>query len=988
MTEEKLQEIRAGLETAYINGNVASNLAYQPDFVSNNPNEGKKVLSSIEDELLRCDKFQISVAFITMGGITPLLQTLKELEQKGIPGEILTTNYLDFSEPRALEKLHELKNITLKMYDVNASDNDFHTKGYIFKKEEVYRIILGSSNMTGRALTSNVEWNTRIISTEEGEVAKEIVEEFTELWNSEYALPFDRFFEVYKERYNIIKHQREIAKREEIPSFEQYTLKPNSMQEVFIANLRKIMEAGENRALLISATGTGKTYASAFAMRELGFKRVLFLVHRAQLARQTKKSYEKVFGSQVSFGLVGGGYDEYDKDYIFATVQTLNRDEHLYRYQPDEFSAIILDESHHSLAATYQKIMNYFKPKLFLGMTATPDKRDDGEEGKNVYELFHYQIAHEIRLQQAMEDNLLCPFHYFGISDVYSLDDKQLKSRKLDERDFNRLTGDERVRHIIEQSQYYGYSGNRVKGLIFCSRIDESVELSRKFNEQGLRTIALNGSSSEEEREEAFERLAMEEEDAGELEPLDYIFSVDILNEGVDIVEVNQVIMLRPTQSPIVFIQQLGRGLRKAEGKEYVVILDFIGNYTNNFMIPVALSGDRTYNADVIRRYVISGNSTIPGASTVHFDEIAKDRIFKSIDKIKGMKTLIRESYVSLKNRLGRVPYLIDFYRNGEIDPLVIIKEYKTYYAFLEAMEKSSYQNGLSDQEKLTLEYLSKTVLSGVRPDELEILKHLLTNETIDTEKFSREYQQKYGYAIENSQIGEAVQVLQGHFVSKDEEYQKFREIDILCYDEKRTIRRMKSYGDRLSHGEFYRQVNDIISVGIARYEDKFEKGKTEESPFVLYEKYSRRDVSLLMNCGKDLSSIMFGMKRIQDDVFIFITYHKEESRDEKNYVDGKPDYADAFEDNMTFKWDSKIGMDKDSAYMIDVITAPRKHLLVKKSDAESNFYYMGQFDIVEAKNATKEDNKGRMQPITKVTIRMHHPVREDLLRYLHWTYC
>ncbi len=983
MKENKLQEIRAGFETAYINGNVASNLVFQPGFVSNNPHEGKKVLSSIEDELLRCDKFQISVAFITMGGITPLLQTLKELEHKGIPGEILTTNYLDFSEPMALEKLHELKNITLKMYDVNAAENDFHTKGYIFKKEEVYRIILGSSNMTGKALTSNVEWNTRIISTEEGEVARQIVEEFTELWNSEYALSFDRFFEVYKERYNIIKHQREIAKREEIPSFERYTLKPNSMQEEFIANLRKIMEAGENRALLISATGTGKTYASAFAMRELGFRRVLFLVHRAQLARQTKKSFEKVFGSQVSFGFVGGGYYEYDKDYVFATVQTLNRDEHLFQYKPEEFDCIILDEAHHSTAETYQKVMNYFKPKLFLGMTATPDKRDDSEEGKNVYELFHYQVAHEIRLQQAMQDNLLCPFHYFGISDIYSLDDKQLKSRKLEERDFNLLTGDERVRHIMEQSQYYGYSGTRVKGLIFCSRIDESIALSRKFNEQGLRTIALNGSSSEEEREEAFERLAMEEEDAGELEPLDYIFSVDILNEGVDIVEVNQVIMLRPTQSPIVFIQQLGRGLRKAEGKEYVVILDFIGNYTNNFMIPVALSGDRTYNADVIRKYVISGNSTIPGASTVHFDEIAKDRIFKSIDKIKGMKTLIRESYVSLKNRLGRVPYLIDFYRNGEMDPLVIMKEYKTYYAFLEAMEKSSYQNPLSDQEKLTLEYLSKTVLSGVRPDELEILKHLLTNDTIDTEQFSREYREKYGYAMETSQMEEAVKVLQGHFVSKDEEYQKFREIDILSYDENRTIRRMKSYADRLSHGEFYRQVKDIISVGIARYEDKFEKGKAEESPFVLYEKYSRRNVSLLMNCGKDLSSIMFGMKRIRDDVFLFITYHKEESRDEKNYVDGKPDYADAFEDNMTFKWDSKIGMDKDSTYMIDVITASRKHLLVKKSDAESNFYYMGQFDIVEAKNATKEDNKGRMQPITKVTMRMHHPVREDLLKYL-----
>ena len=220
-------------------------------------------------------------------------------------------------------------------------------------------------------------------------------------------------------------------------------------------------------------------------------------------------------------------------------------------------------------------------------------------------------------------------------------------------------------------------------------------------------------------------------------------------------------------------------------------------------------------------------------------------------------------------------------------------------------------------------------------------------------------------------------------FVSKDAAYQKFSNINILTYDGESSIKRFASYTDRLMHTEFYKQIDDIISVGIARYSDKYKVEKNEKSPFVLYEKYSRRDVSLLMNCGKDLSSIMFGMKRIKDDVFIFITYHKEESKDEKNYVEGKPDYADAFEDNMIFKWDSKIGMDKDSAYMIDVITAPRKHLLVKKSDAETNFYYMGQFDIVEAKNSTKEDNKGRMQPITKVTMKMHHPVREDLLRYL-----
>ena len=985
MNEDKLIELRSGFETAYIDGTLASNLAYKPQFISNNYKQGKKVLSSIEDELLLCDQFQISVAFVTMGGITPLLQTLRELEKRGVKGEILTTNYLNFSEPRALEKLNRLSNITLKMYDVEASGDGFHTKGYIFRKDEIYRIIIGSSNMTKTALTSNREWNTRVVSTEKGEIAQQVVEEFNELWNSEYALDFDEFYEIYKERYKIIKKQREIARSEELPSIEKYRLQPNSMQVGFIVNLKKIIDSGEERALLISATGTGKTYASAFAMRELGYKRVLFLVHRGQLARQTKKSYQKVFGKNISMGLVGAGYSDYESDYVFATVQTLNRDEHLHKYNPDEFDCIILDEAHHSSADTYQKVMNYFKPKLWLGMTATPDKRDDDVAGRNIYEIFNYQIAYEIRLQQAMEEDILCPFHYFGISDVSLVDEKQLKSRKMTEGDFNLLTGDERVRHIIEQAEYYGYSGDRVKGLIFCSRIDESEELSQKFNALGYRTIALNGSATEDERANAFERLAMDEKEATDkMLPLDYIFSVEILNEGVDIVEVNQVIMLRPTESPIVFIQQLGRGLRKAEGKEYVVILDFIGNYNNNFMIPVALSGDRSYNPDIIRKYVISGNTTIPGASTVHFDEIAKDKIFSSIDRIKGMKSIIKSSYKNLKNRLGRVPYLIDFYENGEVDPLVIIREYKTYQAFLESEEKELYTGRIFEQELTMLEYLSKTVLTGARPYELEILKQLMKHEVVRVDEIKDELQAKYGYAVDMESFANAIDVLQGHFVSKEEEYKKYCHIDIVSNDNAGILRRMLGFAERLQHMEFNRQVDDIIEVGLRRYEEKYHNGRSEEYPFVLYEKYSRRDVSLLMNCGRDLSSTMYGMKRIGEDVFIFVTYHKEESVDtEKSYVDGKPDYADAFEDNVIFRWDSQIGRGVDSSYMEDVCTATRKHLLVKKSDAETNFYYMGMFDVIDVKADTKKDNNGKDRDIAKVTMQMKHSVRDDLLRYL-----
>ena len=471
--QEKLQELRNGFETAYIDKTSTSNLAYKPQFISNDYKQGKKVLSSIEDELMTCDQFQISVAFITMGGITPLLQILQELEEKGIKGEILTTNYLSFSEPEALKTLNALSNITLKMYHVDEAGVGFHTKGYIFRKAEIYRIIIGSSNITKTALTTNREWNTRIVSTSQGEMSKSVVDEFYELWNSKYALDFDEFYENYKKRYELIKKQRKLARSEEITSIEKYRLQPNSMQIGFITNLQKIVEAGEKRALLISATGTGKTYASAFAMRELGYKRVLFLVHRGQIAKQALESYKKVFDKSVSMGMVTGKHQDYNADYIFATIQTLSKEDVLEKYDRNAFDAIVIDEAHHSSANSYKKVMEYFTPKLWLGMTATPDKRDDNLEGRNIYEIFNHQIAYEIRLQDAMEEDLLCTFHYFGITDLKVISDAG-KSATEKMESFRYLTSDERVEHVMKQAEYFGHSGERVKGLIFCSRIDEA----------------------------------------------------------------------------------------------------------------------------------------------------------------------------------------------------------------------------------------------------------------------------------------------------------------------------------------------------------------------------------------------------------------------------------------------------------------------------------------------------------------------------------
>lgn len=259
---------------------------------------------------------------------------------------------------------------------------------------------------------------------------------------------------------------------------------------------------------------------------------MLFLVHRNQIAKQALKSYRKVFDCKVSMGMVTGKYQDYDADFVFATVQTLSKEDTLSRYKKEHWDLIIIDEAHHSSADSYKKIMDYFTPKLWLGMTATPDKRDDNLEGRNIYEIFNHQIAYEIRLQNAMEEDLLCPFHYFGITDLEVIADAGKSSEQKIE-NFRYLTSDERVLNVMKQAEFFGHSGDRVKGLIFCSRIDEAKELSVKFNEKGWRTLVLSGSDSETVRAAAIERLAGDDvEDA-----LDYIISVDIFSEGVDVPE-------------------------------------------------------------------------------------------------------------------------------------------------------------------------------------------------------------------------------------------------------------------------------------------------------------------------------------------------------------------------------------------------------------------------------------------------------------------
>ena len=560
------------------------------------------------------------------------------------------------------------------------------------------------------------------------------------------------------------------------------------------------------------------------------------------------------------------------------------------------------------------------------------------------------------------------------------------------------LTSDERVKHIIDQADYYGYSGDKVKGLIFCSSIRETEELSAKFNHvinpatgKKFRTIALNGSSSEPERQNAFERLAMNEGDTtADNEPLDYIFSVEILNEGVDIIEVNQVIMLRPTQSPIVFIQQLGRGLRKAYGKEYVVILDFIGNYHNNFMIPIALSGDRTYNKDNIRRYIMEGGRVIPGASTVHFDEISRKRIFASVDNANFSDIkLIRENYTNLKNKLGRIPRLRDFDDYGEMDVIRIFDNNSlgSYYKFLVKYEKE-YKVRLSENEEKVIEFVSKKLANGKRIQELKMLKRMLAYAR-GASKFGlfaglSEDMKEYGKAVSQNQRENLVNIMTNEFPagSGKKTYSQCIFIEEDGSDYKPT----KNFIQMMSDNDFYEILQELVEFGIHRFERNY-KDTYGQTDLVLYQKYTYEDVCRLLNWEQNEVPLNIGGYKFDKKTKtfpVFINYDKSENiSDTTKYEDH---FVPGFRDRLIAI--SKSGRSLQSEDVQNFLKAKERgiqvELFVRKNKDDKiskEFYYLGH---MTASGNTKEFTMVNTEK-TAVEIEwvLDIPVREDIYEYI-----
>ena len=965
-------EIRSGAETAFIDAAYNSNLAVRPQFVSNNPAIPQKVLDVIERDLNACDEFRISVAFIKMAGLTKLLQSLIELEQRNIPGYILTTDYKVFTDPKALKKLAGFKNIHLKIYHVEEHEaSGFHTKGYIFHRDGTYQLIIGSSNITQAALTVNTEWNTRIVTSEHGEFTKNVLAEFDTYWNSEKAKTCEEIIEEYSQLFAVREKQRKLSRDSKVTSIEQHNLTPNKMQLDFITNMKKLRAEGKNKALLISATGTGKTYASAFALREENPKRVLFVVHREDIDRQAVESYQDVFGNKPTFGFLTGTKKNFDSDFIFSTILTVSKKEILAHFEPNAFSFIVIDEAHRAGAESYHKLMDYFTPEFWLGMTASPDRTD----GYDIYSLFDHNIACEIRLQQAMEADLLCPFNYFGITDI------EINGKTVDdfsgELHFNNLVCDDRVSYILKKAEFYGYSGDRAKGLIFCSRKKEGLELARKFRERGVRAEFVCGEDSQKVREDCVKRLVSDTRE----DYLQYIFTVDIFNEGIDIPEINQIILLRSTQSPIIFIQQLGRGLRKSEGKEYINVIDFIGNYKNNYMIPIALSGDRSYNEDNMREYVSEGMHVIPGKSSVHFDAITRKRIYESIDSAHtGDLRLLIDSYQKLKFKLGRIPAIMDFTDYGEIDITKIFDKCKSYYNFLVRYEKD-YKIRLSDREAKVIEFLSCKLAKGKRLDELVLLKKMIKGDERERLYFNAVLQQ-YKIDADKKECESVVRYLTNLF-PKDIDKKKYKDCRFIRVKEDGSFEIDPEFQKMLRNPDFSLMVQELLEFGIARNKECY-SDRYSGTSFQLYRKYDYEDVCRLLNWKQNANAQNIGGYFYDKDTKtlpVFINYEKADdaiaygdkflSANELIAYSKHPRRVESVDAKHIYKTGPE---DKDNKIYLFV----RKN----KDDKETKeFYFLGEIEA-----------KGKPEPVHmettnddafKIDYWLDVPVKADLYDYI-----
>lgn len=911
-------------------------------------------LSTIQTNLRKCKSFVFSVSFIKKAGLVLLSKDIKAAVERGVKGRIITSTYQNFTDIESLNSFlrlaSEFPNFECHLDDgcfMNKKDyttNGFHSKGYIFDMGDSIEMIIGSSNITRYALLKNVEWDLVVNCDRHSLAYIQAMTEFAYLWDKTYTLSQERINE-YSTKLNFA-----IERWDMDYDMADSEIKPNYMQRKALRELNRNRAMGVERSLVISATGSGKTYLAAFDALNFNPDRLLYIVHEGTILGKSLETFQRVFGGSKTCGMYSGEAKELDADFIFSTNVSMCRSIELGLFDKKEFDYIIIDECHHAVADSYRRIIDYFQPEFLLGLTATENRMDN----KDVVELFGNNVPYELRLRDAIINDLIVPFHYYGIRD--ELVDYGLTTsgeRKL----IAQISQPENCEFIRQQIEKHRHKGQKLKALAFCRNIQHARMMADNLSDY-YHTAFLSGKNSTGERFRAYKDLQNDEKE------LQILFAVDILNEGVDIPGVNMVLFLRPTESSTIFLQQLGRGLRKYKDKKYVTILDFIGNsYKRSVHIALALgslSRNSVLEKKLLKLMVRHDFKTLgleDYGVQIHIDDLSKEEI---IDKIESENfnrvNYLKTDYQNFKSYLKTPTYPTHMdYMNNDYAPNLLKfmkikiagKKTNSYYGFLKGVEETTLPV-FTDSQVACIDYLS-SMLPLVRKHEFLIAKYLIDG-MLSVEELNDKLQENIdGYQQE--QMSHAVRFMQeGGAVSLEGYYIKLR-------------------GEQ--EQEYKDYLTDLLDYGITQYAAQYENDKIN---FLLWQDY-RMDQVLLKILDNPKHN-QLGTYYKNGNMYVFAGLKKDAS------VQEHLNYKDKFLDKDVFQWESVANISSKEQELQQ--KAKCVFLFVRKVKEENGitlpYTYIGTGHLKNPRY-NETDNGSILYDI-----HMDNPLSDDLVEDFKWT--
>ena len=837
-------------------------------------------LATIQANLRSCKAFYFTVSFIKKAGLVLLTNDIKSAIERGVKGKLITSTYQNFTDVESLKFFFNLS-LSFDNFECHLDDecfydeksyttNGFHTKGYLFEFEERCELIIGSSNITRYALLKNIEWNLVVDSKKDDEPYKSAYLEFNDLWNKTINLTEERI-NVYAQKLNFV-----IERWDMDYDLAEQKIKPNYMQRKALKELNRNRAIGINKALIVSATGSGKTYLAAFDALNFDPKRLLYVVHEGSILSKSLETFQNVFGGLKSCGMYSGEAKEMDADFIFSTNVSMCRSLEL--FSKDEFDYIIIDECHHAVANTYRQIIDYFEPECLLGITATENRMDN----QDVVELFGNNIPYELRLRDAIINDLIVPFHYYGIRDElidYGLSDSA--ERRL----IAQIANEDNCYFIHQQIEKHRLKDQKLKALAFCRNIQHARMMAENMSEY-YHTAFLSGKNKTGERIRAYNDLQSDDKE------LEILFAVDILNEGVDIPGVNMVLFLRPTESSTIFIQQLGRGLRKYPNKDYVTILDFIGNsYKRSVHIALALGSlSKGYILEKkLLKCMVKDDFKLLALDEygvkISIDDLSKEEILQHIENENfNQLRYLKKDYQNFKSYLKTPSYPKHMdYVNSDYAPNLLkfmkikIGGQKTYsyYKFLVGIGEEVPL--FTDEQVKAINYLSN-LLPSVRRHEFLIIKCILQGECHENVIRHKLGDEISGYTDEQFEHALRFMKEEGVVTHADDM------IGLCCdVDE-----------------EFVEYINDLLEYGLSQYSARYTNDKEE---FLLYQDY--RQDQVLLKILLNPKNNQYGTYYKNGNMYIFAGLKKDSS------VQEHLNYKDKFLDKSTFQWESMANLSK-----------------------------------------------------------------------------